>query len=331
MHSHCADCTVTVPKILHRTTCGVGWRLGWSMLHVNCMQLIKFFLQWQRLHFHPQMSDKPDKPNPTPNCSKALEILSNSISEVDLGNSGMCTPSSPVSLVLSCPLSQNVEFFFFSVMSRVRVNILIRSNASSLSKKAEWCLVITDQSDQNYIKSLFKNLYQLITSISSSHLVKYTLRNTSSLSIKLAIKVFLSRTQSSFLLKIKKNSILLHVFFLDISSFSVLQYLLSSYTLSLDSAVVGLFSFMFCSQNLVSLYGELWKCVIGVNIEEEKLASKIQMNNLKLWKLYEKDFQCYDEDLEFFYPIMFNCIVDICILLDVLKWCVATLDCDGWE
>ena len=27
-----------------------GWQLGWSMLHVNCRQLIKFFFAVKRLH-----------------------------------------------------------------------------------------------------------------------------------------------------------------------------------------------------------------------------------------------------------------------------------------
>ncbi|KNZ53527.1 hypothetical protein VP01_3212g1 [Puccinia sorghi] len=45
MHSHCADCTATVPKIYICKHVEFGWQLGWSMLHANCRQLSNLFLQ----------------------------------------------------------------------------------------------------------------------------------------------------------------------------------------------------------------------------------------------------------------------------------------------
>ncbi|KNZ50927.1 hypothetical protein VP01_416g2 [Puccinia sorghi] len=46
----CADCTVTVLKHLHMQTGGFGWQLGWSMLHVNCRQLTKFFFAGMKIN-----------------------------------------------------------------------------------------------------------------------------------------------------------------------------------------------------------------------------------------------------------------------------------------
>ncbi|KNZ51005.1 hypothetical protein VP01_4138g1 [Puccinia sorghi] len=47
IHSHCAGCTVTVPKHLHMQTCmEFGWQLGWKILNFNCRKLSKFLLQF---------------------------------------------------------------------------------------------------------------------------------------------------------------------------------------------------------------------------------------------------------------------------------------------
>ncbi|KNZ60894.1 hypothetical protein VP01_1486g1 [Puccinia sorghi] len=46
MHSHCADCTVTVPKHLHMQKGGV-WMAAW-MEHAACQQLIELFLQFPK-------------------------------------------------------------------------------------------------------------------------------------------------------------------------------------------------------------------------------------------------------------------------------------------
>ncbi|KNZ62518.1 hypothetical protein VP01_125g3 [Puccinia sorghi] len=43
IHSNCADCTGLCQNISICKHVEFGWKLGWSMLHVNCRQLSKFF------------------------------------------------------------------------------------------------------------------------------------------------------------------------------------------------------------------------------------------------------------------------------------------------